>query len=198
MAASLRISQLTKTVHREKYPAIEPTKPADSATGKAVVISGGTTDVSFAVARGFAAAGASAVVLLARRQVVLKESATKLRAEFAATNVWTESAGLKLQREDHNDLQRHPNQTQQRQRYRCVGPQRRELRARPALARVLAHRPPRRLRHQRLRQPERRAHTSRSRTSGARPGFRSSTGRDTARSVGRKSSSVSRPSWRTS
>ncbi|KAH7020687.1 hypothetical protein B0J12DRAFT_585854 [Macrophomina phaseolina] len=86
-------SPLTKKAHREQYPAIDPTNPANSAAGKTVAISGGTGGIGYLIARGFAKAGAAAVILLARRQSALDEGSSKLRIELAAaglsTEVWT-------------------------------------------------------------------------------------------------------------
>ncbi|GME62510.1 Short-chain dehydrogenase/reductase SDR [Neofusicoccum parvum] len=87
------LQHLTKTVHRTSYPAISPTNPANSAAGKTIVISGGAQGIGYAIARGFSAAGAATVVLLARRQEALDAASARLRAENAAakrhTDVWT-------------------------------------------------------------------------------------------------------------
>ncbi|KAK8205184.1 hypothetical protein IWZ00DRAFT_444844 [Phyllosticta capitalensis] len=87
------IKHLTKTLHRTAYTAIDPTSPSNSATGKTIVISSGATGIGFAIAHAFVAAGASVVVLLARRAEALDEAAGKLRS-FAAehnttTAIWT-------------------------------------------------------------------------------------------------------------
>lgn len=84
---------LTKKLHNTQYAAIDPTNPANSAAGKTIAISGGTGGIGYLVARGFAKAGASTVILLARRQTALDEGSARLRAELAAaaltTDVWT-------------------------------------------------------------------------------------------------------------
>lgn len=97
MAAILPIRNLTKTVHRTKYPAVDPLNPAISAAGKTVLITGGATGIGYAIARSFAAAGAGTLVLLARRAHVLEESAEKLRKEFEEkrTPVWTYAVDMK-------------------------------------------------------------------------------------------------------
>lgn len=87
------IPQLTKTVHQAAYPSIDPTNPKISAAGKTIVISGGAGGIGYAIAQGFCIAGASRVVILARRQEALDEAASKLDAENAATGrkseIWT-------------------------------------------------------------------------------------------------------------
>ncbi|KAK8184870.1 uncharacterized protein BKA78DRAFT_256662 [Phyllosticta capitalensis] len=77
------IKHLTKTLHRTAYTAIDPTNPSNSATGKTIVISSGATGIGFAIAHAFVAAGASVVVLLARRAEALDEAAGKLPATEA-------------------------------------------------------------------------------------------------------------------
>ncbi|KAK0647394.1 hypothetical protein DIS24_g7774 [Lasiodiplodia hormozganensis] len=97
MATILPIRNLTKTVHRTKYFAVDPANPAISAAGKTVLITGGATGIGYAIARSFAAAGAGILVLLARRAHVLEESAEKLRKEFEekGTTVWTYAVDIK-------------------------------------------------------------------------------------------------------
>ncbi|OJD40260.1 short-chain dehydrogenase reductase sdr [Diplodia corticola] len=85
---------LTKTYHQKVYPDIDPTNPANSAAGKTVAISGGHSGIGFAMARGFCAAGAATVILLARRQAVLDEAASALHAEYGTT-VWTYSLDVR-------------------------------------------------------------------------------------------------------
>jgi len=79
----------TKTSHLKTYPAIDPTLPALSAAGKIVVIGGGPTGIGFAAARAFAAAKASHIVLLARRQSKLAEAKANLQREFRGVKVST-------------------------------------------------------------------------------------------------------------
>ncbi|EKG13593.1 Short-chain dehydrogenase/reductase SDR [Macrophomina phaseolina MS6] len=92
--SSTRIAALlTETTHRTQYAAIDPTNPLNSAVGKTVVVSGGTTGIGYAIARAFAQAEAANVVLIARRQEALDEGSASLRAELAQAglnaDVWT-------------------------------------------------------------------------------------------------------------
>ncbi|KAH6844733.1 hypothetical protein B0I37DRAFT_327491, partial [Chaetomium sp. MPI-CAGE-AT-0009] len=90
---SVIVPHLTKTVHTAGYPAIDPTNPKLSASGKTVIISGGASGIGYAISQGFCVAGAARVVILARRQDALDEAATKLKAENLAagrgTDVWS-------------------------------------------------------------------------------------------------------------
>jgi len=70
-----------KTVHHAEYPAISPLRPELSKAGKTVLVAGGSTGIGFAIARAFVRAKAARVILLGRREAVVKESAAKLAAE---------------------------------------------------------------------------------------------------------------------
>ena len=89
----MALRNLTQTVHRSVYPAIDPSTPANSALNKTVIISGGASGIGYAIAQGFSVAGAATVVLLARRQEALDEASARLRTENSAaerkTAVWT-------------------------------------------------------------------------------------------------------------
>jgi short-subunit dehydrogenase len=79
-----------RTLHHAEYPAISPLRPELSKAGKTVLIAGGSTGIGFAIARAFVRAKAARVILLGRREAVVKESAAKLAAEVvdkAATTV---------------------------------------------------------------------------------------------------------------
>lgn len=82
---------LTRTLHRTSYPEIDPTNPHNSAAGKTVVISGGATGIGFNIARAFVAAGATTIILLARRQGVLDEASATLQAQNLRRriDIWT-------------------------------------------------------------------------------------------------------------
>jgi NAD(P)-dependent dehydrogenase (short-subunit alcohol dehydrogenase family) len=88
----MSIPHLTKTVRRAVYPAIDPANPRLSASGKTIVIFGGAGGIGFAIAQGFAIAGAARLIIIARRQEALDEAVTRLNAENAAagreTEIW--------------------------------------------------------------------------------------------------------------
>ena len=68
----------TKTIHRASYPAIDPKNPANSAAGKVVVVTGGGTGIGKATAEAFVRAGAKAIVILGRRENLLKDAKAEL------------------------------------------------------------------------------------------------------------------------
>ncbi|KAF9882846.1 hypothetical protein FE257_004958 [Aspergillus nanangensis] len=81
MSASDKLSCIS-TLHRAPYPEIDPRKPTSSAAGKTILITGGATGIGFATARNFAIAGASTIVLLARRDETLQKASSELSAVF--------------------------------------------------------------------------------------------------------------------
>ncbi|KAL8923536.1 MAG: hypothetical protein Q9172_003072 [Xanthocarpia lactea] len=58
--------QLTKTLHRDLYPAVEPTDPTLSAKGKFIIITGAGGGLGSAIAMAWAQAGAAGIVLVGR------------------------------------------------------------------------------------------------------------------------------------
>ena len=68
----------TKTIHRSSYPAIDPKNPANSASDKVVVVTGGHQGVGIGISKAFVEAGAKAVAILARRENVLQEAKAEL------------------------------------------------------------------------------------------------------------------------
>ncbi|KAG9255773.1 uncharacterized protein F5Z01DRAFT_699576 [Emericellopsis atlantica] len=70
-----------KLYHRETYPAISPTLPQLSQSGKTVIVSRGSSGIGFAIARSFVTAGAARVIILGRRREVVESAATTLNHE---------------------------------------------------------------------------------------------------------------------
>ncbi|KAF5389063.1 hypothetical protein D9757_004998 [Collybiopsis confluens] len=82
-------TSLTKAYHRDTYSAISPTKPSLSQAGKTILITGGGGGIGFAIARSFAKASASRIIIVGRRAAILNEALAKLRTEFNATRTRT-------------------------------------------------------------------------------------------------------------
>ncbi|KAJ3804589.1 short-chain dehydrogenase/reductase [Lentinula aff. lateritia] len=82
---SLDSLNVTRTHHHDTYPAISPIKPSLSQAGRAVLITGGGGGIGFEIARSFAKASASQIVIVGRRGAVLDAAAVKLREEFKGT-----------------------------------------------------------------------------------------------------------------
>ncbi|KAF2192758.1 NAD(P)-binding protein [Zopfia rhizophila CBS 207.26] len=83
-----------KTVHSKPYPAIDPTQPSLSAAGKTILITGGATGIGNAIARNFAAANASTIILLARRASTLETASAALSIAYPSTQVLTYSVDI--------------------------------------------------------------------------------------------------------
>ncbi len=80
-------SSFTNTIHSELYSAISPLQPGLSQAGKTGMITGGGTGIGFAIARAFAQASAATIIILSRREEVVIKAASKLSAEFVASNL---------------------------------------------------------------------------------------------------------------
>ena len=74
----------TKAFHKESYPAISPSRPENNQAGKVVVIAGGSTGIGYGIARAFAGASASRVIITGRRSKVLRSSVVALSEETKA------------------------------------------------------------------------------------------------------------------
>ncbi|KAE9401801.1 short-chain dehydrogenase/reductase [Gymnopus androsaceus JB14] len=74
--------KLTPTYHRDTYPSISPTKPSLTQTGKTILITGGGDGIGLEIARSFAKARASRIIIVGRRAGLLDEAVGGLRDEF--------------------------------------------------------------------------------------------------------------------
>lgn len=78
----------TKTPHKHTYPALSPSLPQHSAEGKTILISGGSQGIGLEIAKSFAVAKASNLVLLARNKDALAEAKAAVEKEHS-TKVYT-------------------------------------------------------------------------------------------------------------
>jgi NAD(P)-dependent dehydrogenase (short-subunit alcohol dehydrogenase family) len=74
--------------HNNTYDSLSPTRPELSAKGKTVLVTGGGTGIGAETARYFAAAGASRIALLGRRESRLLETKAALQRDFPAIDVF--------------------------------------------------------------------------------------------------------------
>jgi short-subunit dehydrogenase len=74
------MTTLTKAHHRLPYPAIHPSSPSNSQTGRTILITGSSTGIGFATARAFVTANASQVIVLGRRDDILQDAVVQLEA----------------------------------------------------------------------------------------------------------------------
>ncbi|TDZ13894.1 Short chain dehydrogenase citE [Colletotrichum orbiculare MAFF 240422] len=77
----------TQTTHNTSYPAISPSNPANSASGKVILITGAGSGIGQAAAASFAEAGARTLVLIGRRSDSLTETAEFIRAKHPTAEV---------------------------------------------------------------------------------------------------------------
>jgi NAD(P)-dependent dehydrogenase (short-subunit alcohol dehydrogenase family) len=80
-----------QTYHKKPYEAISPSRPELRQDGRTVVVTGGSSGIGRAIARGYLAAGAALVIILGRRQEILQSAVTGLNQE-AETNAYSGSA----------------------------------------------------------------------------------------------------------
>jgi NADP-dependent 3-hydroxy acid dehydrogenase YdfG len=92
-----------KTLHKKPYPAISPLRPELSQAGRTVLITGGSSGIGFAIARAFAQASAFHVIITGRRETVLADAVSRLKAENAVGTLIT---GLVSDMSDPQDAEK--------------------------------------------------------------------------------------------
>jgi NAD(P)-dependent dehydrogenase (short-subunit alcohol dehydrogenase family) len=95
--------EFVKTIHKKIYSAIDPANPANPAlsmAGKTILITGGATGIGYAIARNFASAGASTLILLARRASTLDEASASISKEYPRTQVLTYPTDISISNAD--------------------------------------------------------------------------------------------------
>ncbi|PVH92219.1 NAD(P)-binding protein [Periconia macrospinosa] len=84
--------QLTRTLHRDVYPSVDPTNPELSADNKTVLITGGGGTLGKAIAKAWATAQVSQIILVGRSSAPLEQAATEIRSSNQKTIVRVETA----------------------------------------------------------------------------------------------------------
>ncbi|KAM0327573.1 hypothetical protein ACHAQA_005865 [Verticillium albo-atrum] len=79
------IPEGVKTVHTNTYPAISPTRAEVSQAGRTALITGASAGIGLGIARSYAQASVSRLILTGRRRDVLDAAVAKLAAEFPKT-----------------------------------------------------------------------------------------------------------------
>lgn len=75
------MATFTQVVHTAPYPAISPSLGGLSQNGKTVLIAGGSAGIGYAIARAFAQASASVIIICGRRTELVTSAASKLAKE---------------------------------------------------------------------------------------------------------------------
>ncbi|KAF2148891.1 NAD(P)-binding protein [Myriangium duriaei CBS 260.36] len=70
--------QLTKSMHRDVYPAVDARRPELSAKGKVVIVTGAGGGLGYRVVEAWATAGAAGIVLVGRTESTLKHTAATM------------------------------------------------------------------------------------------------------------------------
>lgn len=89
-------TNVTKTIRKDVYPAISPSRPELSQAGKVVLFTGGGTGLGFNVAKSVVQASADTVIIIGRRLEKLETAASTLRQIYS--EAW-ERAGVDVPRE---------------------------------------------------------------------------------------------------
>ena len=80
-------AHLVPTVHRSPYSSLSPLRPELNQSGRTILITGSSAGIGFAIARAYAEASASKIILTGRRSDVLQQAATQLSHLFPDVDV---------------------------------------------------------------------------------------------------------------
>jgi NAD(P)-dependent dehydrogenase (short-subunit alcohol dehydrogenase family) len=78
---------ITKANHSQPYDTISPSRKELSQQGKTILITGATAGIGFAIARAFAQAGPSTIIVSSRRASSVATAVSKLSLEFAGKGI---------------------------------------------------------------------------------------------------------------
>ena len=85
---------MTATWHNDTYPSIDPTLLDMSVNGKKVIVTGGGTGIGRETVKAFAAAGATSIAVIARRQNLLDTTKKIVNNEFKDVEVTIHSVDI--------------------------------------------------------------------------------------------------------
>lgn len=78
-------TDFTKTIHQKPYATISVSRPELNQKGRTVLVTGGATNIGFAIAKAFIKAGAKTIVIIGRREAILEDAAKQLQEEGSAS-----------------------------------------------------------------------------------------------------------------
>lgn len=81
-----KIIPLTEKIHKRAYPAILPDRSSLSQAGRTVLITGGSAGIGHSIAKAFAVAGASRIIIVGRDVVKFQGAVDDLQKESAGSN----------------------------------------------------------------------------------------------------------------
>lgn len=84
----------TSTWHNNTYPSLSASRPELSAKGKNVFITGGGSGIGAETAHHFAAAGASRIAIVGRREQPLLDTKASINQKYPGVDVFTTSADM--------------------------------------------------------------------------------------------------------
>ena len=88
------LPSLTQNYHNASYDAISPTRHELSVANQTIIITGGGRGLGPEIAKAYAAAGASHLVLLGRTQSTLSQTAEEIEKSFPSVSVSTHTADV--------------------------------------------------------------------------------------------------------
>jgi short-subunit dehydrogenase len=77
--------RIIQTTHKSPYPGLSPLRPELNQRGRTVLITGASAGIGLAIARAYAEASASKIILTGRRNDVLQQVYSKLSNTFTKT-----------------------------------------------------------------------------------------------------------------
>ena len=91
------MANVTKVYHKESYDVISPSNPANSQSGRSILITGGSSGIGLATAKAFMAASALKIVIVARQEANLSkatEELEKFRPKGCSTHIVSHSCNI--------------------------------------------------------------------------------------------------------